>query len=478
MFGLSKFLQDREGQVAVTFALAAIPLLAATSAAVDYSKLTRERNVISNSLDAAVLAAANNNAIADAEKHLYAETHFLNNYSGDMVLDLVPSLEGDKVRLSASGELDLTMGQLIGINNPFISESSAAVIANENTICLLALNETSSSSIFFDGGISYSSPSCAVYSNSSHGSSILSRSRQVPQAKSFCAVGGAKGDFEPYAKGDCAPVSDPYEQTATPIIPAACTVPLNELVVLKDNSDTSLQEAQQEEFFLRLGAAFDTYEATGSVESAVNAFFSYEVDPLYDVDRGGNIEISRNRTGSDVDVKPGTFCGGLTIDGINVDFLPGEYIIKDGPLSFINGAEAMATDVTFILSGENAVLNVQSQSDLTLKAPSTGPRKGLAVMEAVDNSGPLNRSVESKTSSIAEGGSLKVMGTVYLPNQTLEILGKNTSVGSMAPATSFIADKLYISGGDGAQMSIDVDHAEAGVPPIQPRAEDGARLVE
>ena len=115
---------------------------------------------------------------------------------------------------------------------------------------------------------------------------------------------------------------------------------------------------------------------------------------------------------------------------------------------------------------------------MNLKARKDGPRKGLAVMEAIDNSAPGNRTVEEQSSLIAEGGALQVLGTVYLPSQTLEILGKNTSIGSMAPSTSFIADKLHISGGYGSRMVIATDHAAADMPPILPRAEDGARLIE
>lgn len=479
MVGMWKFKKNEDGQVGVIFALALVPLLGFTSAAVDYSKLTRERNAISIALDAAVLAAANNNSIVDSEKDEYAEAHFLANYNGKMDLTLVPGLESDRVRLSAEGDLKLAFGNLVGIKNPKLSESSAAVIANENTICLLALNETASESILFDGGISYTSPTCAVYSNSANSSAIVSRSYQIPSAKSFCAVGGANGDFSPYAKGECAKVGDPYEGTSAPKIPEACTTPLNELVVLKDNASRAISEEQaQEEFRMRLSAALSVLQETASLNAAVEAFFSYETTPIYDADLNANIDISENRTGSDVDIKPGNFCGGLTVDGINVDFLPGEYIIKDGPLSFINGAEAIAEDVTFILSGTGAVLNVQSESSVDLKAPSTGVRKGLAVMEATDASAPSNRTVEEKTSLIAEGGSLQVLGTIYLPNQKLQILGQNTSIGSMAPATSFIADTLHISGGVGSKMNIDVDHVEAGVPPILPRAEDGARLVE
>jgi len=361
-----------------------------------------------------------------------------------------------------------------------LSEASAATIANENTICLMALNETASESILFDGGISYSSPTCAVQANSSHSTALVSRSSQLPVAESFCTVGGAQGKFEPYVKGECAPIQDPYENIASPEIPSECSVSLSELVVIKSDINGQVDNAERfrELARQRLAVATQTFENTGSLREAMSSFFSFEMDPIFDADLGENIDISRNRTGSDVDVLPGMFCGGLTIDGINVDFLPGEYIIKDGPLSFINGAEAVAEDVTFILSGSGAVLNIQSQSTVNLRARKDGPRKGLAVMEAIDRSAPGNRAVEEQASLIAEGGSLQVLGTVYLPQQTLEILGKNTSIGSMAPSTSFIADKLHISGGYGSRMVIETDHAAAGMPPILPQAEDGARLVE
>ncbi len=469
---------DESGQVAVITALAAVPLLAMTSAALDFSTLTKERAKLSSALDAAVLAAANNNAITREQKDDYAEAHFRANYTGDILVDLTPSVTTQRVRLEANGELALTFGGIIGMKNPQISEASAATLANENTICLMALNETSSESILFDGGISYSSPACSVQANSSHESALTARSAQPPMAQSFCAVGGAVGAFEPYVKGECKPIEDPYLNMALPSIPDRCNKKLSDFIVFKDQSGAAAAERMRSAREARLAAARAAFAATGSLNQAIDAFFSYERDPIFDTDLGQTIEISRNRTGNDVNVLPGTFCGGLTIDGINVDFLPGEYIIKDGPLSFINGAEAVAEDVTFILSGSGAVLNIQSQSSLNLKARADGPRKGLAVMEAIDASAPGNRTIEEQTSLIAEGGSLQVLGTVYLPNQTLEILGKNTSIGSMAPSTSFIADKLHISGGYGSRMVIEVDHVEADMPPILPRAEDGVRLVE
>ena len=477
-WNVKKYSRDDNGQVAVIFSLALMPILALTSAAVDYSQVTKERDAISSALDAAVLAAANNNAISLSEKEAYAETHFLANYNGKIELTLTPSMETDRVRLAAAGELQLSFGNLVGINNPTLTEASAATIANENTICLLSLNERASESILFDGGISYASPSCAVQSNSSHPNAIVSTSLQPPTAQSFCAVGGARGEFDPYVKGECKPIQDPYENTEVPLIPNECTVPLSELVVLRDQTPEALRARQIEIFRARLMAGLDAFQDTGSIRSGLEAFFTYETETIYDSDLGGTLEVSQNRTGSDVYVNPGVFCGGLTIDGINVDFLPGEYIIKDGPLSFINGAEAVAEDVTFILAGTGSVLNIQSEASLNLRAATEGPRKGLAVMEAIDASAPGNRTYEDQTSLIAEGGSLTVLGTVYLPRQKLQVLGQNTSIGSMAPSTSFIADQIHISGGHGSSMVIAVDHVEADMPPILPRAEDGARLVE
>ncbi len=52
-----KFLRERRGSVLTTFAIAAIPLISAMGAAVDYSRAFHERTVVQDALDSAVLAA-------------------------------------------------------------------------------------------------------------------------------------------------------------------------------------------------------------------------------------------------------------------------------------------------------------------------------------------------------------------------------------------------------------------------------------
>ena len=207
-----RYVKDNVGQVAVTFALAAVPLLALTSAAVDYSRVTKERSKVSSALDAAVLAAANNNAITLDQKDSYAETHFRKNYSGEISFALSSTVTPSRVRLEARGELDLSLGKVLGINNPKLSEASAATLATENTICVLALSEDGGGAISFDRDIEFLASGCAVHSNSNATSAISARNNIfLPTASSFCAVGGISGEVEPHSKGECSTVADPYK---------------------------------------------------------------------------------------------------------------------------------------------------------------------------------------------------------------------------------------------------------------------------
>jgi len=69
-------------------------------------------------------------------------------------------------------------------------------------------------------------------------------------------------------------------------------------------------------------------------------------------------------------------------------------------------------------------------------------------------------------------------GTAYFPQQALMISGEDTHLGANSPAVGLIADTVSFRGQKGSRVEIGVDHVRAGVPPIQPQADDGVRLVE
>jgi hypothetical protein len=60
----------------------------------------------------------------------------------------------------------------------------------------------------------------------------------------------------------------------------------------------------------------------------------------------------------------------------------------------------------------------------------------------------------------------------------LQVSGDDSKLGSQSKALGLIADTLRFDGERGSRVEIDIDYRKAGIPPIQPSAEDGARLVE
>lgn len=436
------YLKNTRGHFAVQFALIGLPLVVATTFVVDYSAAGAEKVNVKAALDAAVIAAINNNSLSLSEKEAYATTHFTENYGGKLKFDLKPKAYDNRVEMSAFGVAPVTVAATLGIDGVEIYEKSAAEQTSENVICVLSLAPDGDSRISFRGRVKFNAPSCSVHANSTDPEAIWSIRGITPIAKNFCASGGASGNFQPYAKGDCAPVADPYANHRAPAA-GPC---------------------------VNLGSIRDIRTATGSGGGGAT-----QVTQQLGGGDGGGDGVVENLTGSNVSLPPGTYCGGLTVDGTNVDFLPGNHIILDGPLIFRNAAESTANGVTFIMKGESSTLNIQSGARLNAKAPATGALAGLVFFQDTVHNAADAGTFPNGINSLASGGELNVTGTVYFPTQTVEVQGVSV-FGSNAPATSFIAYNADFYGSP--IINVSVDHQRAGLPPIMPRTEDGARLVE
>ncbi|MDB2438277.1 pilus assembly protein TadG-related protein [Hellea sp.] len=450
----AKYKKNINGHFAVQFALLGLPLIVATTFVADYSKAETEKVEIKSALDAAVIAAVSNNTLSASEKESYAKTHFKQNYAGDLTFDLKTAASSQRVEMSASGLSPVTVAETLGIKGIEIYENSAAEQTSENIICVLALAPTEGSSISFSGKVKFSAPTCSVHANSTDPEAIWSTRGLTPVARNFCASGGASGNYQPYAKGDCAPIADPYANKTAP-----AAGPCVNLGSIKDVRAAGVAGGAESPG-LGGGGTTTTRELGGGGGGS----------------GGGNLAaMSQNLTGSNVSLPPGTYCGGLTVDGQNVTFLPGNHIILDGPLTFRNGAEAMAIGVTFVMKGERSLLNIVSGSEVDVKAPAIGPLAGLAFFEDVKYNAADQATFPNGINALASGGELNVTGAVYFPTQTVEVKG-NSVFGSNAPATSFIAYNVDFYGSP--TINVSVDHQRAGLPPVLPRTEDGARLVQ
>jgi len=70
---------------------------------------------------------------------------------------------------------------------------------------------------------------------------------------------------------------------------------------------------------------------------------------------------------------------------------------------------------------------------------------------------------------------MKITGTVYFPTQEV-LIGGGSGLGAQAPATSFIGYRVSFR--EGSQIVVKSDHQTAGLPPLLPRSDASARLIQ
>ena len=508
---IEAYLSKKDGNFAVWFAIMAFPLLAATSLVIDYRTTEANTAGIKTALDTAVLAAVSNESLDKKGKEALAKEIFEMHYTGNAKLKLAPKATDGRVEMTASGDIGTTVGRAVGYNKFDVSETSIAEMNRENTICVLALATSGKEKVRFIDSTKFDSPTCAVQSNSRDAAGILSDSRYTPRAKSFCSAGGASGPFNPAIRGECRVIDDPYAERLAPS-PGVCMPtdifkqsdaltggllsPILGVVtglltgVLSNGHEDAagvrtLPNGKHEHYKCDLlgprcdSVAHNKYELHSPVPGLRLEKLSVRFSEISRLQReyGDNkllVTESSNYTVENGVYSPGTYCGGLTVDAKNVIFLPGTYIMKDGPLTFKNGATASAQDVSFVMTGVNSVVTVESGSKVNVKAPKSGPMAGLAFFQ--DKSSVKNlQDLPSGVNLLSSGGELNVTGTMYFPTQALEIIGDSV-LGAKAPATSFIAHQVTFAGSTKAEVS--VDHVKGDIPPMLPRSDDGARLVK
>lgn len=451
---IKKYRRNTSGNFGLWTALMSFPVLISASMAVDYGTKQKESQRIKGSLDMAVLAAASNNKITDAEKAEFARNTFMENYTGntDIALDVI--VDESRVEMTASAEVNRIFSNPISGRTMNIDSNSKAVMDRKHTICVLALAENGEKRVSFVEGTEFNSPTCVVQSNSSHPNSIVAESTSVPIAKAFCSAGGAQGKFEPHVRGECRVVEDPYTDRKIPK-PGMCmpdslyAKPKTGSNMRVMNSETRLMNMLNRQTLTRLDRKFRP--------------------ELLDT------PISANRVNPNQVLYPGTYCGGLTLDAKNVTLMPGTYIMKDGALTIKNGADVFADRVSIVMTGKDAIVTIETGAKFYLKAPKMGPLAGLAIVEDTSPNSNKPLSLPSGVNIIASGGELDVIGALYFPTQALDMSG-TAQIGARAPATSFIAYDVTFAGTTKANVKI--DHVAAGIPPMLPLADDAARLVQ
>jgi len=439
---LRRLLSDTSGQFTVWTALLALPITLSISFVFDLQTLNGQRTALKSALDSAAIAAVTNQNLNPEERSKYAKERFWVNLNDhENVKVAVPKSEGHRVEMEAKMQIPTLMASIIGKDVMTVEAFSATELTKGATVCMLTLDQDTRRSFEVTEGAVLDASTCGVQVNSIHREASVVDLGGQATAKSFCIAGGALGEHLPYANSQCSLLGNPYENLDIPD-PGTCKDPAYLQGIFADwRSHTDAVD----------------YHNLGQRNILENAGAAFT--PTYF---------------NKIELEPGNYCSGIELNARELIFKPGVYHITNGHLVFGAGTQIAGKDVTFVLHGKSR-LEIRDGSSIKFKAPSSGRYAGLVFVQDVGNEPAQSTKYPNVKSTITSGGNMTLIGTVYLPTHKIEFMGGSLS-DTQAPATSFIAHHISIR--DGAKIGVAVDHTATDIPPILPRSDDGARIVE
>ncbi len=150
-FGVSQFRDDRRGNVAVIFAVALVPLVAAIGVVVDYARLTMANSEMQDALDATALYISrdgNVRTMTQARMQSIANGVFAANFTDanakNEAITPVYTASGPTVKVTGTAIVPMTFMSIFGQNDAPISATSTVTWGRERLRVALVLDNTGS----------------------------------------------------------------------------------------------------------------------------------------------------------------------------------------------------------------------------------------------------------------------------------------------------------------------------------------------
>ncbi|MCB1387221.1 MAG: Tad domain-containing protein [Nitratireductor sp.] len=381
----------------------ALPLLLCVGLGVDYTMMRNIRGTLQESVDAAALVGAKELAVAGTTKLTargVAETYARGLLSQELVsesggetfeVDTDAARDKREITVSASLYWEPMLLHLFHPDAMPLKASATATLTGEESICVIALDSSADNALALTGTSNMSANGCSIYSNSNSSKSISLAKGATLNSLTSYTSGGYFGSLEGYSPR---PVTD-SPRIADP---------------LKSRSQPAAGPCREKNFWIDTGS---------------------------------------------ITLHPGTYCGGIHIEGsAKVSLEAGIYVVKDGPLWIGGNATLSGEYVGFSFTGEAAVFDFGVSTQVDLLAPRNGPMAGILFFE--DRSSSLNRlfSIRSKDAERFEG-------TIYIPRARL-FIDKESRLGQMSNWTAIIANQIEV--GKGPNVQINSDYAKSKIP--------------
>ena len=391
------FFEKENGNTALIFALSSPLLLGVVATGVDFGTIVLKRAELQSASDGAAISAAKQMGMANSTDSVITATAA--NYLANQLTGAEATATNTVVinRTKASVKVALTenwhpfFAHFINADVTPIVTSSTAILQGNSKLCILALNPSENQTYRMMNSAQVSAPDCGIYSNSTDKKGMDLQNFSSITAKAICSSGGISANK---AQTNVTP------QTDCPPIP-----------------DPLASQAPP---------SVGSCSATNTVIAA------------------GIITLS-----------PGVYCGGINVAKLAVvNFNPGVYVIKDGPLKLGGATVVTGKNVGFYLTGIGATLDFSGTAAINFSGSEMGPMAGLLFF--ADRAQP-----DGTAHKISSSLVLNLTGTIYLPTGDLTV-DPNAAVAGKSAYTAIVAERIRIN--NSSVLALNSNYAATAVP--------------
>ncbi len=377
------------GQVMVLICVALVAIVGMIAVVADFSFMQDQKNMMQTAADSAAMAGAeelNYGDLAAAGKADAASNGYTDGQNGVTVAVNNPPSTGPNTANTAYVEAIVTMPEptyflrVLGVSSISVS-ARAVAYQGGGPNCIYVMDPTASSAMSISGSAVIQS-GCGLLVDSSASNGLAANGGATITAPTIGVVGGYTSDsnvsFTPTPKTGVIAASDPLAYVQAPTV----------------------------------GSCAHTNFSLNGVGSS----------------------------GSPYQLYPGTYCGGISVNGNSwLNFNPGTYVLAGGGMLIRSGAVMTGTGVTFYNTtgtGGYGPIALSGSATVNLSAPTSGPLAGILFFQ--------DRSIPSSAagSTITGNSSSSFDGALYFPTTQVTYSG-NSSVNGYSIV---VADKLVITG--------------------------------
>lgn len=385
---------------------------------VDYMSLRNQQHSLQGVADRAAIAAAQELIVfkGNNERVASVAAAFVKaNYGGNHVSGAEVIENGQAVRVTVTAEPQTYFPGPIAKGVTSVQVDATAEVQGGGYVCMIGLDPKAPSTLNMSNKARVTAENCAIYSNSKNKASLRLHNYARVKAELVCVAGGVQGP----------------ESAVSPNKPLTDCPPLQDPLRDRPEPDVGLLECDHLKAIL--------------------------ITPL-----SGKVTL-----------KPGVYCAGINVIGGDVTLEPGTYILNNGGLVVAGGGKLVGENVGFFLTGALGLSTIQfgPSSTISLTAPKSGDMAGMLFFE--------DRDVLFKIPHrIASNDARNLVGTIYLPGNTLTIDSKDP-IADQSDYTVIIAKQFEMK--DGPELVLNTDYESSPIPVpegVGNKAKPKIRLVE